>query len=170
MWWRLLSALPFFIAFKLKLMDNNRSKEQLFKMFFRGEGRSKFEQSIARFWEEHGTEVNPAIKDKLPELEARGAEFWVVSANFAPILAEFCRREPRFSFIATELEYRRERLTGKFASPNCYGQEKVKRIKSQLDPDRYSIIYAYGDSEGDRAMLQFADEGYLLQAGQWSEV
>jgi HAD superfamily phosphoserine phosphatase-like hydrolase len=54
------------------------------------------------------------------------------------------------------------RLTGKFKSANCYGIEKVNRLLAVL-PDRQSYyLYAYGDSKGDQALIDFADEGFLV--------
>jgi len=49
-----------------------------------------------------------------------------------------------------------------FTSKNCKGKEKVIRLKNYIKDslDDY-IIYAYGDSEGDRELLQFADYSYL---------
>ncbi len=54
------------------------------------------------------------------------------------------------------------RLTGRFSSRNCYGQEKVNRLL-RVEPHRetYRLI-AYGDSRGDREMLAFADEGIRI--------
>jgi phosphoserine phosphatase len=44
------------------------------------------------------------------------------------------------------------------ASCNCYGEEKVRRIRASYNLDEFNHIYAYGDSEGDKAMLDLAHE------------
>ncbi len=49
----------------------------------------------------------------------------------------------------------RGNLTGKLKGVSCYGPEKVNRIK-QILPEFDAIIYAYGDSKGDKEMLNFA--------------
>lgn len=46
-------------------------------------------------------------------------------------------------------------LTGKLNGKSCYGPEKVNRIKQVL-PGFDDVIYAYGDSAGDKEMLSFA--------------
>ena len=47
-----------------------------------------------------------------------------------------------------------------FATPNCKGAEKVRRILG-LFPDRESYrLTAFGDSRGDREMLAMADEAH----------
>jgi glycosyltransferase 2 family protein len=79
-----------------------------------------------------------------------------------------CSASPRFylqpladalsvELLATELHRRGDRWLPKLASPNCKGPEKVRRLEAyvvNLDEIR---IEAYGDSEGDRDLLQRAD-------------
>lgn len=47
-------------------------------------------------------------------------------------------------------------LSGDFATPNCYGAQKVIRIRAHYVLDTYTEIYVYGDSKGDREMLTLA--------------
>ena len=53
------------------------------------------------------------------------------------------------------------RLTGRFATSNCYGAEKVRRI-AEVWPsrDQYDVS-AFGDSKGDKEMLAYADQAYF---------
>ncbi|HEU5146872.1 MAG TPA: haloacid dehalogenase-like hydrolase, partial [Chryseosolibacter sp.] len=51
-------------------------------------------------------------------------------------------------------------LTGKILGRNCYGDEKVCRIKEEFDLPSFERIIAYGDSSGDREMLQLANESH----------
>ncbi len=44
---------------------------------------------------------------------------------------------------------------------NCNGREKVKRIKNEYDIESFDKIYAYGDSNGDKPMLEMADIKYF---------
>jgi HAD superfamily hydrolase (TIGR01490 family) len=62
--------------------------------------------------------------------------------------------------IATELEVREGRVTGRLATENCHGPEKVKRVRACFDLASFDRIYAYGDSAGDREMLAIAHERY----------
>ena len=43
---------------------------------------------------------------------------------------------------------------------NCFGVEKVNRIRQEYDLSQWDFIYAYGDSRGDQEMLDLADERY----------
>ena len=64
-------------------------------------------------------------------------------------------------FLCTQVETRDGLLTGRFLTANCYGPEKVNRLRAILSAprERYFII-AYGDSRGDRELLSYADEGH----------
>lgn len=54
------------------------------------------------------------------------------------------------------------KLTGRFSSPNCYGAQKVDRLLEVYPQGNISYLYAYGDSQGDKELLEFADEGFYL--------
>ena len=62
----------------------------------------------------------------------------------------------KLKLIATKLEVKNNNITGNFKTKNCYGEEKVTRIKKELDINKYNDIYAYGDSNGDKEMLNIA--------------
>jgi phosphoserine phosphatase len=58
------------------------------------------------------------------------------------------------------MEYQDGKFTGRFATANCNGQEKVNRINSYLDLKQYKPVFAYGNSSGDKPMLDMADHGF----------
>ena len=65
---------------------------------------------------------------------------------------------PGVKIVGTQVEVEDGLLTGRFLTKNCYGQEEVNRILA-IYPNRkeYELI-AFGDSEGDKELLDFADE------------
>ena len=62
--------------------------------------------------------------------------------------------------LATRLEVVDGVLSGKFGTPNCYGEQKAVRIRASYDIVQYEEIYAYGDSKGDLAMLALATQRF----------
>ena len=68
------------------------------------------------------------------------------------------------STIGTKVEVDLDgKLTGRFLTKNCYGPEKVNRLL-EIEPDRKNyFLYAYGDSRGDKEMLECADRGIMIQ-------
>jgi len=62
--------------------------------------------------------------------------------------------------LATALEFKEGRFSGKLATANCYGQEKVRRLQERYDLKKFDHIYAYGDSPSDLVLKSIATEFY----------
>ena len=48
-------------------------------------------------------------------------------------------------------------LTGALVGPNVRGPEKEVRLRAWLDGDEPDLLWAYGNSSGDRELLAMAD-------------
>ncbi len=75
------------------------------------------------------------------------------------MIAEF--EENGLELIATKFEIENNKISGKLLTKNCYGQEKVNRIRKQYNLNDYNHIYAYGDSKGDKEMLELANFSFF---------
>ncbi|WMJ71919.1 HAD-IB family hydrolase [Cytophagaceae bacterium ABcell3] len=104
--------------------------------------------------------VNAKAMEKVRWHLENGHEVVLVSANFELLLSAWCN-EHSISLISTCLEVKNGKLTGKFSSNNCYGEEKVTRVKQHYKIEDYSNIYAYGDSKGDLPMLDLAHHRFF---------
>ncbi len=156
----LLKNLPMLVAFKLKLIPNDEAKMRLLSHYFTGYEAQKFRdlgQSYAL------TQIDPIVqkeaKDRLQYHKRQGDRIVVVSASLACWLEPWCQKEG-IELLSTQMEISQNRLTGRFATPNCHGQEKVNRIRAHLVLNDYTEIYSYGDSSGDTEMLAVATQGY----------
>ena len=83
----------------------------------------------------------------------------IVSASISNYLKPWCD-EMGFDLISTELEIINGKLTGKFSTPNCNGQEKVRRIKEKYNLSEYDEIHVFGNSKGDFPMLELGTHKY----------
>ena len=54
-------------------------------------------------------------------------------------------------------------LTGKLEGANCYGPEKMHRLKELLGERSHYILFAYGNSRGDAEMLASADHPFYCR-------
>ncbi len=64
--------------------------------------------------------------------------------------------------LATEVEFDADDVcTGRLKGANCRAEEKVRRLQAWMETAgvirERATIWAYGDSNGDRAMLELAD-------------
>lgn len=85
----------------------------------------------------------------------------LVSAAYELYLAEVGRRLGVDDVLATRLRVEDDELTGTLHGSNCRGPEKVRRLSEWLAERGLTraevVLYAYGDSPGDRELLAEAD-------------
>jgi HAD-superfamily subfamily IB hydrolase, TIGR01490 len=86
-----------------------------------------------------------------------GAEVTLCSASPALVLAPFARRLG-VGLIGTELEVQGGRLTGRLLGGNCRGVNKVLRLEAQYGPLARYRLRAWGDTQGDHALLHAAQD------------
>jgi HAD superfamily hydrolase (TIGR01490 family) len=90
-----------------------------------------------------------------------GSRVVVVSASMECWLKPWCDQQ-NIELISTRLEFKNNRVSGKFSTKNCHGKEKVERIKKDIKLEDYKEIYAYGDSNGDKPMLDLATHAFWI--------
>ena len=150
---------PLLVLMKLRLYSNGKAKLRLFSWFFRGMPLEIFDALCQSFALSHRHLLRPETVRLLQQALSEGSEVLVVSASIDNWVQPFF---PAVTVLGTQIEVIDGRLSGRFLTPNCYGQEKVRRILA-LNPDRSAYrLTAYGDSRGDRELLAFADEAHLV--------
>lgn len=156
----LLRLSPILLSYKLKLISNSRAKERLIGHFFYDYPVDDFRRTAEHYSLEHLERiVRPKALERIKWHQRRGHKVVVVSASMECWLKGWCERHG-IELIATRLEVKNNKLTGEFSTKNCHGKEKVNRIKSKYKLSEYEVIYAYGDSPGDRDMLKIAHKRY----------
>jgi HAD superfamily hydrolase (TIGR01490 family) len=150
---------PLLILMKLGLYSNGKAKQKVFAHFFKGMTIDAFDTLCQDFARTHRHLLRPEVVRQLEQALSEGSEVLIVSASIDNWVQPFF---PKVKVLGTQIEVVDGCLTGRFLTPNCYGQEKVRRILA-LHPDRTSYyLTAYGDSQGDREMLAFADESHII--------
>ena len=150
---------PLLVLMKLRLYSNGKAKLRLFSWFFRGMPIEIFDALCQSFALSHRHLLRPETVRLLQQALSEGSEVLIVSASIDNWVQPFF---PAVTVLGTQIEVIDGRLSGRFLTPNCYGQEKVRRILV-LHPDRSTYhLTAYGDSRGDRELLAFADEAHLV--------
>lgn len=156
-----LRFLPQLVLMKLHLYDNAKAKALVFTHFFGGMPLADFDDLCRRFAAHSHALIRSRASTYIARQVQDGAEVAIVSASVDNWVRPFFERYAKVKVLGTQVEVADGRLTGRFATRNCYGKEKVERIKSLLQGSREDyFIEAFGDSRGDWAMLQFADKGH----------
>ena len=152
---------PQLVAMKLGLYPNWKVKRQVFSYCFAGMKEEVFNDFSTRFAQAKSSLMRPAGLEKIRTLLQDGCQVVVVSASVEDWVRPFFGDlSDAIQFLCTRVEVKDGVLTGRFLTKNCFGKEKVARLRT-LYPDRRAIeLTAYGDSRGDREMLDYANEGY----------
>lgn len=168
--WALLLSGPWLAAFALRLISNHRAKARLLKTALGGRSDEEIAQWTATFVQHYlPAQWQPDMLARLRSHQQLGHCCVMVSASPGIYLHEAGRVLGMEAVLCTELVTRGGALTGEMATPNCHGQEKVRRLQDWLAVRGLSqavVLHAYGDSSGDVPLLNLADYGHY-QGQPW---
>jgi len=155
----LLLLSPAVMLMFLRVIDNNRCKEIMLSYFFKGWRQADFELKGREFVTRGKEILNPETCAKLRKHLNEGHEVYIISASVEEWVKPIAETLGVKNVLCTRLAVGKDGiLTGRYQGKNCHGQEKVNRLL-QADPDRDTYyLYAYGDSNGDKQLFDFADE------------
>ncbi len=144
----------------LGFIPRSKVKQAIFSHYFRGTTIEEFNLLCQSFANGNWRILRPVGINLIREALSQGEKVVVISASIENWVRAFFKDIEGVIVIATQVEIKDGRLSGKFLTKNCNKKEKVSRLKDMFpDRDKYYII-AYGDSQGDVELLDFANEGY----------
>lgn len=161
---RLLKNLPILIRWKMGMTDASTAKEKLFSSWFKGIGREEAErlaETFTRLLERH---LRPEARKRLEQAESEGEKVVIISASPGLWILPWARLRD-IEVIATEVEWSGDCLTGRFSTPNCKGEEKVRRFRKRFGAATYPDE-AWGDSRDDLPMLRLAAKRVWVGKGK----
>ncbi len=152
---------PALAAMKLGLIPNWKVKQSLFSYFYKGTPLARFDGWGERFAARIDEIVRPKAVAAIREHKAAGDRLIIVSASVENWITPWARKAGVDAVLATGVEVDAHgMLTGRFTTANCYGKEKVSRLNAELGERENYRLVAYGDSRGDKQMIDAADEGF----------
>ena len=160
----LLAVSPVLAGYALRLVRNDVAKNRVLERFLSGRERAEIARHAATFARDFLPRVLRArMLARVGWHQAQGHACVVVSASLEDYLVPWAAGNGFAAALGSPLDLDDwGRATGRLRGENCYGGEKVRRVMEWLEGGRPPRVYAYGDSRGDREMIEFADEGYLL--------
>lgn len=152
----LAGVLPAWCGGKLGLCPADQAKRELVRRAFGGQATAPLLAAATRFTAEVMPGLlRPAALERLAWHQAQGHHVVIVTASCSLWTGPWCRAHG-LQLIATEMEVSEGRYTGRLSTPNCKGEEKVRRIRAQWPDLPGREVYAYGDTPSDRPMLGLA--------------
>lgn len=152
--------IPLFVMLKLKLVDAENVKKNFIASLLKGESEKKIKSVAQSFAEKHQDIFRQNALDFINNIDREKTESYIVSASL-DIWVEPFAKQLQIPFLATQAEFVDGKYTGSFKSPNCNGPEKVNRIKQAIAGKKFDKKIAFGDTSGDKPMLNFADESHF---------
>lgn len=153
---------PALAGYAVRLIANNIAKERMLTHFLKGMAVQELETLGRSF----ASEVIPRMlrksaMDRLRWHQQQGHRCVIVSASLDVYLKPWAAIHGIDNVLCTSLSVKDgNTLTGKLATANCYGAEKRRRLEEWLGDRADYCIYAYGDSRGDRELLETADYSF----------
>ncbi|MEN0067107.1 MAG: HAD-IB family hydrolase [Myxococcota bacterium] len=156
-WLGMVWLLPLFVALRAGFVSATDAKRMFLRHFLGGMERDQLEHAARTFADRIEAWMRPMGRWQLARHREDGDEVLIVSASLDLWLAPFLVAHG-LRALSTKAAFTEDgRFEGELASPNCNGPEKVRRIREAVDLEAFSAITAYGDSRGDRDMLDLAD-------------
>ena len=126
-----------------------------------------FASRVAESW------MRADVASRMRWHQEQGHVVVLVSASLDPYLVPFGDLCEVDAVLCTQLEVVDGRYTGALVGQNCRADEKVKRLHAWMTEagiPASSLVYAYGDSSGDTALLAVARIGVLVKKSELEEV
>jgi len=135
------------ILYLLKIKEKEYFKEKYFSFL---KGVKNVEELVEKFWKKNKNKIdNTLLKNKENKV--------IISASPEFLLEGIVKEIGAKELIATKVD----KKNGKFLSKNCYGEEKVNRLK-ELYPN-CKIQEFYSDSESDKYLAELAEQSFKVK-------
>ena len=143
-------------------------KKAMMRLTMVGWPAEKIERHAMAFVErEVETGLRPGAIDALSAHKEAGDTIIIASAAVDAVVRPICEMLEIEHYIATNMSYIDGMLAPEFASENCYGPEKLTRMKAYLAQNpqlkqNHTNITMYSDSHSDLDILLWADVGIAV--------
>lgn len=161
----LLLSAPWLAAYALRLMSNHRAKARLLQVSLAGWSEAQA-QAYARDFVDHDLpdQWRAWGLQQLVQHQRQGHRCVIVSASTSLYMHLVGASLGVDAVLCTEMEVINGRYSGRMATPNCHGQQKVLRLqawlRATLGEGTLPELHAYGDTRGDLPLLHLADHAW----------
>lgn len=153
---------PVISLMKLGVLKRANAKTMFLKLHFLGMSKTELSKLADEYLDR--SKQNDLFRPKALEVinaaHVAGHRVCIVSASLDIWLEPFAKHF-NADLLCTKALFEDGKFTGKLDGKNCNFSEKSRRIKSNFDLTEFSRVVAYGDSKGDQAMFDLADEHHL---------
>ncbi len=160
-------ASPWLIGAALRLVDRGTAKAAFLRATLGARTRAQLEDDAQRFVTQQLPRLlRPEMLARLRQHRTMGHRVVLVSASPDLYLRPWAASVGFDAVLSTELAFDEQgRFAGRFAQPNCWGPEKVRRLEAWWANSPPRVLFVYGDSRGDKEMAERADHAWIRGEG-----
>ncbi|KVU48494.1 HAD family hydrolase [Burkholderia ubonensis] len=164
--WAGLRALPWIVAMKAGRLSRGDAKAKFAWFAFGPMREDALEAAACRFVATDLPRlVRPEMLERIREHRARGHELVLVSASPSLYLEKWAKTAGFDAVLATRLAFERGAFAGRLDGENCWGPQKVARLRAWWGEHPPRQLFAYGDSRGDKEMAERANWAWIRGQG-----
>jgi len=163
--WNCFTLIPALLLFCLRIYGRQKLKERFIARFFK----ALPIETLHRWGRDFAGEplealIKPEALKRIRWHQKLGHTCILVSASLDVYLQPWSQIHSFHEPVCSRLQIDPNQcVTGKLMGANCRGAEKVSRLEEVLGPLHQYQIYAYGDSAGDRELLERADWAFYRE-------
>ena len=139
-----------FLLYVFGIYSKTQFKERFYKFF---KSVKNIETEVERFWDKNIKGIKKWYLDNQKDTDI------IISASPEFLLKPICNRLGIKSLIASKVNLN----DGKYTGLNCYGEEKVSRLRSEMGDIKYD--YFYSDSLSDEPLALLSDKESFIVIG-----
>lgn len=159
---RIIKAIIYMVKYKLNIIEKEKAKECFYKFL---KDIPDIDKEIIEFWDINNKKIKKWYLNQIQDTDI------IISASpefiLKPIITRLGIKEKNLLSSIVD------KKTGKYTGKNCYGEEKINRLKEYFKINNISenviIENAYTDSLSDKPLLNIAKKGYLVKGNKLIE-
>ena len=151
---------PVILGYKLGVVSGSRVRAAIVRVAYTRKSAAWLRErgeAFARDYLDH--HLRPEAMRRIEWHRARGDAILVVSGGLGAYLRPWADAHG-LDLVCSELARRGDRLTGRYAGPQCVGEIKARRVAERFDLPGFERIHAYGDTAEDRHLLAMATDRF----------
>ena len=169
--WVLFICSPWLAGYALRLVSNHRAKAVLLQAALAGRSVGEVARCAQSFVHtDLPAQWRPWALQQLVRHQHAGHRCVIVSASTSLYMHLAGHSLGVDAVLCTEMAVADGHYTGQLATPNCHGEEKVRRLQAWLSREygaHTPELHAYGDTRGDVPLLRLADQAWYRER-RWS--
>lgn len=151
-------AAPSFFLYFFKIITRDQLKENFLNVFFKNILKKELDCHAKKFAFNIVSQIEPTIFNQLKH-DPDNSTHCIVTASL-DIWMEPISNLLDVELIATKSMFNSSNCFIGINGKNCNNSEKVARIKRNYDLKKFNEISVYGNSSGDKAMIELGDKQY----------